>query len=303
MSRNAARKWKYWIVAGIACVLVAAAYTPARQFHRFFMTPCAADGPARETELDIDVATVDVARFYEELREAAAGLPIEQIATASHAGSDWPIYLIGESAPTNVATLVIAGVHGNEVSGSLAAGEVLRSMREPQPRDPPLLLLAPANPVGLAAGSRYNSQGCDVNRDFAAFRTIEARAIRSAIDRVRPRLVVSLHEGPQEGVFIIGTQITPQALLERVMASLQEQRIPLASENNLGIALSTPGIMSEGSFITRAKGWLGIYSVGEYTSPLGIPLVTVEVPWSWPDMRERIAAQTTAVQAAARYDP
>ena len=119
---------------------------------------------------------------------------------------------------------------------------------------------------------------------------------------MRPRLVVALHEGPQDGVFVIGTQITPQSLLERVIAGLREQRIPLASENNLGAALSTPGLMSEGSFITRAKSWLGIYSVGEYTSPLGIQLVTVEVPWSLPDMRERIAAQTAAVQAVARYD-
>ena len=145
-------------------------------------------------------------------------MPVEQVATASHAGRSWPIYLIGASSPPNVATLVIAGVHGNEVSGSLAAHEVLRMMHAPQPSDAPLVLLAPANPVGLAAGSRYNSQGCDVNRDFSAFRTVEARSIRSAIDSVRPRLVVAFHEGPQDGVFVIGTQITPQALLERVIA-------------------------------------------------------------------------------------
>ena len=63
MSLNAGRKWKYWIVAGIVFGLLAIAYTPARQFHRFFMTACAADGPARETELDIDVQPVDLARF------------------------------------------------------------------------------------------------------------------------------------------------------------------------------------------------------------------------------------------------
>ena len=64
-------------------------------------------------------------------------------------GRIWPIYLIGASSP-NVATLVIAGVHGNEVSGSLAAHDVLRMMRAAQPGDAPLMLLAPANPVGLA---------------------------------------------------------------------------------------------------------------------------------------------------------
>ena len=291
---------EYWIVAGIVFGLLAIAYTPARQFHRFFMTACAADGPARETELDIDVQPVDLARFYDELRAAAAGLPVEQIATASHAGRSWPIYLIGRRRRTSrprhrrgarQRSLGLAGrTRSSAHDARTAAGRCTASAA------------GAGKSRRLAAGSRYNSQGCDVNRDFSAFRTVEARTIRSAIDAVRPRLVVALHEGPQDGVFVIGTQITPQALLESVIAGLREQRIPLASENNLGVALSTPGLMSEGSFITHAKGWLGIYSVGEYTSPLGIPLVTVEVPWSWPDMRERIAAQTAAVQAVARYD-
>jgi hypothetical protein len=32
---------------------------------------------------------------------------------------------------------------------------------------------------------------------------------------------------------------------------------------------------------------------------LGIPLVTVEIPWSWPSMEQRIRAQAIAVFAAA----
>lgn len=293
--------WKYWIAAGAAVALVLVVYTPARQFHRFFLTECAADGPAPETELDIDVQPVDLAGYYGELRAAATGMVMQELASVSYAGERWPIYLISPAgSASKPSVLVVAGVHGNEVSGSLAAVKILESMSGPADATQ-VHLVAPANPVGLAHGSRYNALGCDINRDFAAFRTEEARAIRSAIDRVRPQLVIALHEGPQDGVFVIGTRTTPMGLLSPVIEALKARDIPLATENNLGVALSTPGLMIEGPFITKAKGWLGIQSLGEHTSSLGIPLMTTEVPWNWPNMEERIDAQTAAVLEASQY--
>jgi hypothetical protein len=200
-----------------------------------------------ETELEISAQPVELTSFYVQLRAAAAGLPMQQLAVVSYQGQEWPIYLIGaDPVPADASTLVVAGVHGNEVSGTLAAVDILVAMQVRRQGAPPIQVLAPANPVGLAHGSRYNSQGCDINRDFEAFRTIEARAIRKAVDRVRPRVVVALHEGPQDGVFVIGTQITPQALLSGLVTELKSQEIPLATENNLGVGLETPGLMSEG---------------------------------------------------------
>jgi hypothetical protein len=103
---------------------------------------------------------------------------------------------------------------------------------------------------------------------------------------------------PQDGVFVIGTVNTPVELLTTVVKELQSKSIPLARKNNLGASLATPGLMTEGSFITRGKRWLGIYSLGEHTSEQNIPLITTEVPWSWPSMDERIEAQVTAVLVA-----
>jgi len=294
------RTWKYWI-AGVALLAVAAfAYTPARQFHRFFLTECAADGPAPETELDIEVTPVDIERFYDNMRAAAAGMRLEEVGSTQYANKRWPMYLASPPlATTEAPVLVVAGVHGNEVSGSLAGVKLLGVLRNTSPT-PPVHVLLPANPVGLAHGSRYNSLGCDINRDFEAFRTDEARVIRTVIERVHPRLVIALHEGPQNGVFVIGTQITPAELLTTVVAELQSKKIPLATENNLGTALATPGLMIEGSFMTTAKNWLGIYSLGEHTSAQNIPLITTKVPWSWPSMEERIEAQVTAALVARK---
>jgi len=294
------RTWKNCIIGVALIALVAVAYTPARQFHRFFLTECAADGPAPETELAITAAPVDIERYYESMRAAATGMRLEEVGTTQYANRQWPMYLASPLQPGNEAPiLVVAGVHGNEVSGSLAGVKLLEALRNTSP-SPPVHVLLPANPVGLAHGSRYNSLGCDINRDFQAFRTDEARTIRAVIARVQPRLVIALHEGPQDGVFIIGTIITPTQLLTMVVTELQSRKIPLATENNLGAPLATPGVMTEGSFITTAKRWLGIYSLGEHTSEYNIPLMTTEIPWSWPSMDERIDAQVTATLVALK---
>jgi hypothetical protein len=266
--------------------LTALAYRPAKQFHRFFLTECAADGPARETELDIDPQAVDLPKLYSDLRAAAANLTVHELAQAEYGGEQWPLLLFSPAATSaRKSILVVAGIHGNEVSGSLSA---LRALSTAPTASVALHVLAPANPVGLEHGSRYNAQGCDINRDFKTYRTVEARAIRSAVERVRPTIVLSLHEGPQQGIFIIGTQSAPQSLLQEIMTALKARNFPLARANNLGVKLETPGTMVEGAFITRAKSWLGIYSLGEFTTSLGIPLITTEAPWTLPSMDDRI---------------
>ena len=145
--------------------------------------------------------------FYRALREASAGR-LETLTEVVDDADRSPILLLGPPDKGARSMLVVAGVHGNEVSGSLAATAALRLMHGEHTVS--VHVIAPANPIGLAHAPRYNSQGCDINRDLAAFRTQEARAIRTAIDRLRPDLVVALHEGPQDGVFVIGTGITPQ---------------------------------------------------------------------------------------------
>jgi len=295
------RAWQYSIAVAAVLMIGAVAFRPAKQFHRFFLTACAADGPDRETELNIEPPPVDLAHFYAELRAAAADMAIQELAQAEYAGERWPILLISPVAErVGPSVLIVAGIHGNEVSGSTAAIEILRWLQTSH-IDAAVYVLAPSNPVGLKAGSRYNSMGCDVNRDFNSYRTPEAQAIRTAVNRVKPQLIVSLHEGPQHGVFVIGTELTPEALLQAMITELQAQRVPLARENNLGVDLQTPGLMIEGALMTRAKHWLGIYSLGELATSVGVPLVTTEVPWSDANINRRVKMQRIAAEVAIRY--
>jgi protein MpaA len=127
------------------------------------------------------------------------------------------------------AVLVIGGVHGDEPTGVDVARALLAELRA----DPSLAggrtvaVLVSANPDGHAAGTRRNANDIDVNRNFPAanFKRSwrrggggrepasepETRAILSAIERVRPSLIVSIHamdngrqcnnyDGPAEAV-------------------------------------------------------------------------------------------------------
>ena len=110
------------------------------------------------------------------------------------------------SAP---ATLVVGVIHGSEPAG-LAVISQLRHL--PLPPHVHLWLVPTVNPDGLAAGTRQNAHGVDLNRNWpTAWRhngvpwdgyysgprpmsEPENRAMRAFILRIRPRLTIWYHQ-------------------------------------------------------------------------------------------------------------
>jgi protein MpaA len=106
--------------------------------------------------------------------------------------------------------LIVGGIHGNEpASAALVVSLLPRWIERPESRSGRMVVLVPwANPDGLAAGTRTNARGVDLNRNFRT-RTVrgdrrhgglpesepETRALVAALDRYRPVCVVSVH-GP-----------------------------------------------------------------------------------------------------------
>jgi predicted deacylase len=284
-------------------VVTVASCTSVRQFRRFFLTRCPADGPTPETEFDLHLRPVPMDAYYEALSTFAAALPRRELGRIDDAGRAHPIYLLG---PLGTAggrrLLVVAGVHGNEIAASLAAPRILGDARD-RPADyagVELWLVAPANPVGLAHRSRYNAEGCDVNRDFGGFRTPEARAIREAFTANRPELVVALHEGPQDGFFVIATPTVPPRLPEAAAEAAAASGATLARRSFLGLALGRPGVEREGRARTLLKRALRLGSLGTCAERHGVGALTTEGPWASADVDGRVAAQVTAVRAVAR---
>jgi protein MpaA len=141
---------------------------------------------------------------------AALRTPAQREVLLGYSVQDRPInmYVFGEGGE---ATLVFAAIHGNEVNSAALAKLLLEHLRANPPLGPGTLAVIPvANPDGLAALTRANASGVDVNRNFparnwapstpggysggpAAASEPETRALLNAMDQLSPRRIVSIH--------------------------------------------------------------------------------------------------------------
>ncbi len=116
------------------------------------------------------------------------------------------IQIVGKGEDT---ILIMASIHGNEPAGTPLVHRLVEHLRE----NPDLLegrrivLLPVANPDGLAARTRDNIRGVDLNRNFAAANRVnnetnglrpltepESRALAAVIKQYEPSRIVSIHQ-------------------------------------------------------------------------------------------------------------
>ena len=92
--------------------------------------------------------------------------------------------------------LVVGCVHGDECAG-MRVTQQLVDLARPVALD--LWVIQNLNPDGLAAGTRGNARGVDLNRDFLAATQRETRIARKLILRLRPDVTIWFHQ-PQSVV-------------------------------------------------------------------------------------------------------
>ncbi|MDO8364383.1 MAG: DUF2817 domain-containing protein [Actinomycetota bacterium] len=148
------------------------------------------------------------ARLYRRIGTSAQGRTI----WAEHWGSD-----------EGPQVLVIGQVHGDEC----APAWFVRAIRERPPTSFGIWLVPTLNPDGLAAHTRLNADGVDLNRDGFRLATSEARAAMELTDAVQPLLTIHVHS-PYQWV----------------------------GSHNGGIAAEVAQAM------TTAAGWTGAYNAG-----------------------------------------
>jgi len=107
--------------------------------------------------------------------------------------------------------LLIGGVHGDEPEGVALAQQTLTWLKSNADTRVPWLLIPCLNPDGVAAGSRVNARGVDLNRNYPAkswspeatqerynpgpepASEPEIKALVNLIGQTRPRLIIHCH--------------------------------------------------------------------------------------------------------------
>ena len=98
-----------------------------------------------------------------------------------------------ERAGTGPTVYLSSGIHGDEPAGPLALLDLLAGRLFDE--DCHWLLCPALNPTGLAAGSRDNEAGIDLNRDYRLVRSPEVATHRTWLaSQPRPEFFLSLHE-------------------------------------------------------------------------------------------------------------
>ncbi|MEM9694880.1 MAG: DUF2817 domain-containing protein, partial [Myxococcota bacterium] len=188
-----------------------------RLFAKYHLVRRSVTYPARETELGHQLIDYDPVGFAERILGYGDRFAVTTLTELSYEGNSYPmlrVSIVPPGAPKK-KLLVLSGVHGNEHAGIVSIPRVLDAMvSEPKAyAHLEVHIITPVNPVGAAENSRYNADGYDINRDFSLFLTAEAKQVEREFKRVEPDLVLSLHEGPQEGgAFLFANSFVPEAL-------------------------------------------------------------------------------------------
>lgn len=205
-----------------------------------------------------------------------------------------------ERAAAGPRVYLSAGIHGDEPAGPLALLELLKAgVFGPGCH----WLLCPAlNPDGLAAGSRGNRDGLDLNRDYWKRRTPEVRAHAAWLEtQPAPDLFLSLHEDWEAAGFYFYEINLGRDEPQRARAIIEAVRPCCGPE---------PGPQIDGHQ-ARDEGW--IYHEAEADVPHGWPEAiflakhgcplsfTFETP-SHLALERRVAALMAAVREAC-YGP
>jgi len=139
---------------------------------------------------------------------ALAGSVFVQRYTAGLSVQNRPIecVVVGEGPE---AVLVMAAIHGNEPGGIGLVRRLAEFLSEQpvMPAGRKVVLIPVANPDGVAARSRFNARGVDLNRNFAAanrrnsprhgpaaLSEPETRVIEAIIREYSPERIVSIHQ-------------------------------------------------------------------------------------------------------------
>lgn len=153
----------------------------------------------------------EAVRFLRQLDAASERVRVQNIGRTTQ---NRPIQLVAVGSPappaqaaaaTGSVVMFTCSVHGNEPSGRESCMQLARDLAFTTDAtlsrflERTTVVLVNPNPDGWVANTRGNANGVDVNRDYMALETPEARAIVRTMRDWKPEVLNDLHEyGPSE---------------------------------------------------------------------------------------------------------
>ena len=230
--------------------------------------------------------------FQKDFREAA--LAVGFVPTSLMELGAGPL-LAWERPGNGPRVYLSAGIHGDEPAGPLA---VLEMLREGFFNTTVHWLLCPAlNPSGLAAFTRENDGGIDLNRDYYLRETCEVAAhTRWLNEHPAPALFISLHEDWEtKGFYFYEINLATEDLLrtQSILAAVSPWFMPEPGPMIDGHEISGPGWIYHTAEPDIPEGWPEAIYLAKNGCPISF---TFETPSHAP-LHQRVAAHMAAVRA------
>lgn len=268
-------------------------------FTKYFLNQQPAAGPVKQTDFaDMYVEPVDFEVYKKEVRSLCENTQI--LKTITYNGKPYEVLQLDINPQARKRLLIFAGVHGNEFAAALAVIDLLKDIKQypGNYRNCHLRIIAPLNPVGLVYQSRYNEIGRDINRDFKDFVTVGGKLQKQAIEEFNPDFLITLHEGPQDGFFVVAENDTPKSLQSKLVQALEKEDVQLAKKSFLRFGISK-GYWHKARFFYAIQKLLGIYTLGRFSHERKLPQLTTESPWASKDVAVRRKGHVVTVRTVA----
>lgn len=211
---------------------------------------------------------------------------------------NWPLYgfirrASGINEPQQI--YISTGIHGDEPAPPFALLKLLQN--DALPRDSNLYLCPCMNPAGLTAGTRENTNGIDLNRDYTDFKSHEIASHRAWCEQHIQTLdhTVHLHEDwESKGFYLYELNFDNQPSRSPAILKAVEAHLPIESARLIDDHPARGGIIRPSALPGLPEGLPeAIY----FQHQFGGINHTLETPSSFA-LEKRIAAMQAAVLAA-----
>jgi len=195
-----------------------------------------------------------------------------------------------------------AGVHGDEPAPPMALLKLFQSQKLSDKVNWTVVPLV--NPTGLAQNTRENAEGIDLNRDFKAPKSVEARSLCAFLEHQNPfTLSLLLHEDWESKGFYLYALPLPgsDAIAEAIISSVSEE-IPIDRDESIdGMEASHGIIRPDPSDLDRDPKLQGEWPEAFfiYHRELARLQFTLEAPSAFP-LEKRVKAIEAAIEAAVQ---